>query len=210
MWAASHCCLTTLEATPLLTPRSICSARSCRASNRNRVDTPRPGGTLGGCGRRRRPGQDEIEVQPLGVGGIQNTFALRVPLILTEPPRSGAKRKTPSILAAAADGSISISKIREASQSPRCPEVIGRPVMAAISSSIAFRSCSMRAMRPTGSSCTPGSVACPRNQSASSHRCSSRRDRQPADRYEEVDGRSRSVACQPPRHEPYPPLGASC
>jgi hypothetical protein len=33
--AAAHCCLITLDATPCLTPRLICSPRSCRASNKN-------------------------------------------------------------------------------------------------------------------------------------------------------------------------------
>ena len=46
--------------------------------------------------------------------------------------------------------------------SPRCPDVIGRPVMAAISASIAFRLRSSSAVRLIGSLSTSRSVACRR------------------------------------------------
>src|SRR5260221_5885219 len=64
-----------------------------RVKQKHRVDTPGPGGTPRGCGRRRRPGQDEIEIEPLGVAGIQNTLALQVPLDIdgAAPQRRGAE-----------------------------------------------------------------------------------------------------------------------
>ena len=51
---------------------------------------------------------------------------LRYHLMFTVWPCSGPDRKRPSMPAAAADGSSSISKISYATHSPRCPDVIGR------------------------------------------------------------------------------------
>jgi hypothetical protein len=64
---------------------------------------------------------------------LRGPSRLRYHLMFTVRPRSGPEQNHPSIPGAAADGSSSMPKICAAIHSPRCPDVIGRPVMAAMS-----------------------------------------------------------------------------
>src|SRR4051794_39645048 len=59
--------------------------------------------------------------------------SLRYHLMFTDEPPRGPERKWPSISAAVAQGSSSMSKTLAASHSPRCPAVIGRSMRAPIS-----------------------------------------------------------------------------